>query len=472
MQTQTAEPEVLSLSDDPPARDMALMPRADGLAIWESFSAQLAKLKATADTLKVTSVLDTHAMAIARETRLAIRQVRIAAEKKKTELKEDILREGKRIDSGYNSILALCKPMEERLADMEQFAALEAGRIEDENRAKRMAECFPFLVGPVATDLGKMDEPAYQSFLSDIKELHGVRVAREKRERDEAAAREAARLAEENRVREDNARLKAEAEAKRKEEQERADAALAETFRKNELQRSRVSIMRTFLADAARFDWTSFSDDDFATRAQEEKARYDEGIAEQERARQREADLAAEREQLKREAEARDAAIRAEREAERRATEESARKEREAAQAREDAITRAAEEKRQADLAEQQRKSAAAAAVAEANRQELARKNAVAERARKEAEAKALALAKEKRERETAEAAARKEQEAAAKRAAAAPDMDKLRAFADAVLALPFPSLSDGAQAVSMLVAEKRAAFARWIITQSESLTQ
>lgn len=105
-----------------------------------------------AKTIKVTDASQEADMKIARVGRLALREKRILLEKKRKELKEQSLREGKAIDGIANALKAVIVPIEEYLDRQERFVQikeeekkellrLEAEkRIEEERIAKEKEE--------------------------------------------------------------------------------------------------------------------------------------------------------------------------------------------------------------------------------------------------------------------------------------------------------------------------------------------
>jgi hypothetical protein len=296
-------------------------------------------------------------MKLARETRLALREIRINAEKTRKALKEDSLKKGKAIDGIYNMLAYAVEPLEKHLLEQEQFIQ----RIEDERKARLKAErenaLRPF-TDVSLYQLGEMDAATFANLLETNQLAF-------------AARQEAARKAEAERI-----------------ERERLEA--------------------------------------------EERA-------------QREAEAAAERERIRAENER----LKAEREA----AEIAAKAEREAAQAE---ARRIAEENRK------EREAIEAKARAE---REAAEAQAKAER---EAREKVEAELKAKQE---AEARAKAEQVAAARAAAAAPDREKLIAFAETVRALEIPRLTTSAgREIQDLIQSQATKFATWIETQTTKL--
>ena len=165
--------------DEPPMRQ---------LAPFDQFRAQAEKLKVTAETLTVTDINDKAGTKLARATRLELREVRIAIDKRRKELGEHHLRETQRINADAKVLREMIEPLEARLQDQEDFIERETARIQDEKRTTRAAELAPFLSGPVSVDLGVMTDEAYAGLLSDSKGLHAAKLEREAKEKAEAAA--------------------------------------------------------------------------------------------------------------------------------------------------------------------------------------------------------------------------------------------------------------------------------------------
>lgn len=200
------------------------------LAPFDDYKAKAEKLKKTAETLTVTDINDKAGMKLARATRLELKDVRVAIEKRRKELGEHHLRETQRINGDAKALKDLIEPLETRLLEQEQFAEREAARLLTELREIRTAELAPFLTGPLAVDVGAMPEAEYTSLFNDCKAAYEAKIEREAREKAEA---EAAAKAERERIeaqRIENERLKKEAaerEAAAAKEREAAAALLA-----------------------------------------------------------------------------------------------------------------------------------------------------------------------------------------------------------------------------------------------------
>src|SRR6185437_11549413 len=77
---------------------------------------------ARAALIKVTSVDQKREMKMARESRLALREIRIKVEHDRKRLKEDSTRRGRAIDGIANVLKALIEPLEAHLLEQETFA--------------------------------------------------------------------------------------------------------------------------------------------------------------------------------------------------------------------------------------------------------------------------------------------------------------------------------------------------------------
>lgn len=223
------------------------------LAPFDSFKAEVEKLKATAETLTVTDIADRKGMALARATRLALKEVRVSINHRAKELKEDVLRESQRLDSGKRELLALIEPLEARMLECEEFAERDAIRIEDEKRVSRHAEIIPFLTGPVAVDLGKLSDNDWTQMLLSFREAHEARVASAAKAEADRIAREKAEAEDRARIRLENEKLKKEAEEREAlAKKERAEAAERLTIEREKAERERAEARLRAEAEATQ----------------------------------------------------------------------------------------------------------------------------------------------------------------------------------------------------------------------------
>ena len=100
------------------------------------FFEQAEEWKRKAEALVVTDATQVHDMKMARTARLALKEIRVNADKKRKELKEDSLRYGKAVQGVYNVIEFLIAPIEKHLQEQEDFVAIA----EAERKARKEAE--------------------------------------------------------------------------------------------------------------------------------------------------------------------------------------------------------------------------------------------------------------------------------------------------------------------------------------------
>jgi hypothetical protein len=231
-------------------------------------------------------------MKLARETRLALREIRINAEKTRKALKEDSLRKGKAIDGIYNMLAFAVEPLEKHLLEQEQFIQ----RIEEQRKAKlkadREAELIPLGVDVTLYQLGEMDDATFGQLLETnrlafnarqeaARKAEQERIERERKEAEERAAREAAAAAERERLRAENERLareKAEAERKAIEESQR----MAAEFRERRASEEKARAEREAAEAQARAEREAREKAEAELRAKqeaEEKARQEQEAA-------------------------------------------------------------------------------------------------------------------------------------------------------------------------------------------------
>lgn len=192
------------------------------------FLEQTAEWERKADAIRVTDITQTKEMKLARESRLAIREIRIAIEKARKELKESALKRGQLIDACARALRERLEPIEETLREQEEYVE----RKEAERKAKlgtdRRAELTALgvnaaVIYPGAL-LGEMLPDVYADLLVNARlakkarEEEAGRAEKERVEREKAEAAERARLDEERQARdraqaEEHERLRAQAAA-------------------------------------------------------------------------------------------------------------------------------------------------------------------------------------------------------------------------------------------------------------------
>ena len=382
---------------------------ADSLVLsFKPFFAEVHDLLEQAKRVEVTDATQVTMIRHARDLRLSLRKVRIAAEKARVDLKAESLRRGKAIDGMFNVFAFMVEPVEEKLLAAEEFAERAEAKRREALKAERATALAPF-ADPSLYPLGDMEQPAFDRMLAGFRAAHEAEAAAKQKAEQERIEREKKEAEERELVRLENERLKREAEA----------VVAAAKIERERLERER--------------------------EAAEKKRREFEEMAARERA---EADRRHAEELKRKDQEAKD---RVERELaeQRRRNEEAAAKERQEREARE-LLERL---KREAEAAEQR-----------------GLYNAAEER-RVKAEAQAAQIRAEN-ERRAADEKARQEAKLAEQRiAASAPDRVKLLLAADSIDALTLPELStEEAQKIATTFADQRKKFSTWLRRAANTL--
>lgn len=176
------------------------------------FFDQANEWKTKAESLVVTDISQTREMQMARQARLALKDIRVQADKKRKELKEDSLRYGKAVQGVYNVIEYLIAPIEKHLEDQEKFAERQEERRIAVLQEERLAMLQPYLeFVPYATNYGALTDDAWQKMYTGAKLQHEAKIEAERKAEAERIAREKAEAEERERIRQENERLKAEA---------------------------------------------------------------------------------------------------------------------------------------------------------------------------------------------------------------------------------------------------------------------
>ena len=196
----------------------------DGLApqtvslITEGFAAfynQADEWRQKATSIIVTSIDDRDQIKAARDARLALKNIRVAADKTRKSMKEDSLRLGRAIDGAYNMLEHAIKPLETYLEDQEKIAErLEYERLQNlrETRLAALREADPDHIP--SGDVAAYFDADFEKILSDVRDLCRLRIERQQREEQERIERERKEAEGRERIRQENEKLKAEAAAR------------------------------------------------------------------------------------------------------------------------------------------------------------------------------------------------------------------------------------------------------------------
>jgi hypothetical protein len=202
--------ELVVLVDD---SQLETATREQLLTSFEPFLLQAKEWREKAQSLVVTDATQLTEMKQAREGRLALRAIRLEADKTRKALKEDSLRYGKAVQGIYNVIEALIVPIEEHLEKQEKFAEIAEANRKEALHNERVALLQPYGVEYAAYDLRNMSAEAFTQLLDGSRLAHENKLAEAARIEEEKIA---ALKAEQERIeaqRLENERLKKEAEA-------------------------------------------------------------------------------------------------------------------------------------------------------------------------------------------------------------------------------------------------------------------
>lgn len=184
------------------------------------------KILVKSQEIVVTSAKQKTEIKVAREYRLALKNLRGEVKEVHKTAKEDSLRRGRALDGFKNIFLELVEPEENRLEEQEKFVERQEAKERAELRAKREAELAPYGIDTTFYQLDVMHEEAYKSLLTNTKLAHEAKAAAAKKAEED-------RLAEEQRKAQVEAKLKAENE-KLKKDKEAADKAAAKAKAESE----------------------------------------------------------------------------------------------------------------------------------------------------------------------------------------------------------------------------------------------
>lgn len=188
------------------------------------FFQQAEEWKEKAMSINITDENQVQEMQLARESRIALKNIRVEVEKKRKELKEESLRKGKAIDGMANVIKFLVKPIEEHLQKQEDFIKIRKEKKKQERLNKRIALLAPYNVDTEYVDIVNMDDNKFDIFLNNEKTRYDAAKKAERKAEEERIAREKAEAEERERIRIENEKLRKEAEEREKQlEKERKE---------------------------------------------------------------------------------------------------------------------------------------------------------------------------------------------------------------------------------------------------------
>lgn len=195
---------------------------------FTGFFEQAKEWETKSKAIVVTDVFQVKEMQQARDARLALKEIRVNAEKTRKELKEQSLREGKAIDGIANVIKALVVPIEEHLEKQEKFAEVQEEIKRELTNEKRSMLLRPYVLDVTLYNLKDMSEAGFTELLNASQVAFETKKEAERKAEEDRIAKEKADKAEQERIKQENEKLKKDAEAREKEiAEERKKAEVA-----------------------------------------------------------------------------------------------------------------------------------------------------------------------------------------------------------------------------------------------------
>jgi len=186
-------------------------------ALIKAFGApftEAGKILSTYKKIVVTDESQTDLMAEAREKRLTLKSIRTGVENKRKELKEDALRTGKAIDGVARYIKDNIEPAEAYLELQEKFAEIKKAELAAKVKQERTEKLLKYTDDISMYNIDGIEDSTFDFLLSKVKKEYDDNIAAEKAEAERLAKEEADRVAEQEKVVAENARLRKEAEEK------------------------------------------------------------------------------------------------------------------------------------------------------------------------------------------------------------------------------------------------------------------
>ena len=186
-------------------------------SLMTTFGVPLTEAGAILDTYKnivVTDESQIKEMAEAKEKRLTLKKIRNGVENTRKELKEEHLRKGNAIQAVANYIKEEIVPAEDYLELQEKFADIKKAERAAQIKLDRTEKLLKYTDDISMYNIDDIEDETFDFLLSKVKKEYDDKVAADKTEAERLAKEEADRIAEQNRIIEENAKLRKEAEEK------------------------------------------------------------------------------------------------------------------------------------------------------------------------------------------------------------------------------------------------------------------
>lgn len=214
--------------------------KSDANKLIEAFGAPFTEagvILAGYKDIVVTDETDLATMAKAREQRLILKKTRATVENKRKELKADIVKQGRAIDGVAKFVKEQIEPAEQYLETQEKFAELREAERVAKKKAERIEQLSKYVDDISIFNLDEMTDERFAVVLESAKVQKEAELAAAKKAEEERIAKEKAEAEEQERIRKENERLKAEAEAREKAEQAERAKREAEEAKRLEAER-------------------------------------------------------------------------------------------------------------------------------------------------------------------------------------------------------------------------------------------
>lgn len=199
------------------------------------------------EDIKVTDESQKELIAEAKEKRLTLKRIRTGVESKRKELKEDSLRTGRAIDSVARYVKDTIDPAEKYLELQEKFVEIKKAEEALRVKQERTEKLLKYTDDLSLYNIDSLDDEQFNTLLGKVKKEHNDKVASEKAEAERIEKERLEKEAEDKRIREDNEKLrleaqKREAEIAKEREEERKKQEAIEVERQKEIAAERAKL--------------------------------------------------------------------------------------------------------------------------------------------------------------------------------------------------------------------------------------
>ena len=178
---------------------------------FEPFILEMEQWKEKAEGLVVVDATEKAKMRDAREARLALRAVRVEADKVRKALKEDSNRYNKAVQGIYNFIEGKITPLEEHLEQQEKFAEIQEKKEREAVKEERVRLVSQYSNDAELFNLGELSQESFDSLYGTLRQSHDFKIVAEAKAKEEANAKAKLEAEEKEAQRAEIERLKAEA---------------------------------------------------------------------------------------------------------------------------------------------------------------------------------------------------------------------------------------------------------------------